>query len=181
MTRDEIRGRLLSLRESDFTGAEKLAQDLARDARAPQRVFTRILAWPDYPHRTNAEAVLKGLHELALMPRLSASRKLTGAVRIQALLEAFRLYRTQEQKAAAALRPMLESRVPAPRPEIPGPVEVRVPIPRECDEAYLLVRRMNLPDEPDEQRLRFNSAFIRKPEAERDRAIRAYLETGDVQ
>src|SRR5258706_15987402 len=92
MTPEAIRGRLTTLREMDFAGAEKLAQEMATDAREPLGSFARVLGWAEHPERRKAEFVLEVLGALSILPWLAASRKLSGGPRIEALSDAYRIY-----------------------------------------------------------------------------------------
>ena len=76
---------------------------------------------------------------------------------------------------------MLEARAPLPPPPIRGPVEVPPPITRESDEAYLLLRRLHMPQEAEADYREYQSSFRRKGEEERNRLIRHYIDTGDFQ
>lgn len=181
MTSEAIRERLSSLRKMDFAGAERLAKDIAKDAREPLWAFGRVLQWPGYPDRSKAELVLKMLGELSILPWLAASRKLGGAPRIQALSEAYRLYEELDRRIIEKLRRMLEGQTPLPSPTDPGPVEVRASVTRECDEAYLLLRHLHRPDEAKADYGRNGLRFSRMGEEERDRFIRHYLDTGEFQ
>jgi len=163
----------------DFAGAERLAQDMAKDARTPLWAFGRVLQWPGYPDRSKTELVLKMLDELSILPWLAASSKLGGAPRIQALSEACRLYQELDRRVIETLRGMLEGQTPLPPPGDPGPVEVRVPVTREGDEAYLLLRHLHRPDEAEADDRRDRLRFARMSEEERDRFIRHYLDTGE--
>ena len=181
MTPEAIRGRLATLRRMDFAGAEKLAEDMAKDARVPLWAFGRVLQWPGYPDRRKAELVLKLLGELSILPWLAASRKLGGAPRIQALSEACSLYEELDRRIIEKLREMLKEQTPLPPPPVPGPVEVSVPVTRECDEAYLLLRHLHKPDEAEADDRRNGLKFARLGEEERDSFIRHYLDTGEFQ
>jgi hypothetical protein len=181
LTPEAIRERLSSLREMDFAGAEKLAMDIAKYARVPLWAFGRLLQWPGYPDRSKAEFVLKLLGELSILPWLAASTKLGGEPRIQSLSEAFRLYQELDRRVIEKLRGMLKEQTPLPPPDVPGPIEVPVPVTRECDEAYLLLRHLHRPDEAEADDRRNRLSFARLGEDDRDRFIRHYLDTGEFQ
>lgn len=181
MTPEAIRGRLATLRKMDFAGAEKLAEEMAKDARVPLWAFGRVLQWPGYPDRRKAELVLKLLGELSILPWLAASRKLGGAPRIQALSEAYGLYQELDRRVVEKLQGMLKGQTPLPPSDAPGPIEVPVPVSRECDEAYLLLRHLHRPDEAEADYRRNELRFARMSEEERDRFIRHYLDTGEFQ
>jgi hypothetical protein len=125
--------------------------------------------------------VLKMLGELSIMPWLAASRKLEGASRIEALSEAYRIYQELDRRVSERLRGMLKGQTPLPPPSVPGPVEVPVSVTRECDEAYLLLRHLHIPDEAEEDDRRYRLNFARMSEEDRDHLIRHYLGTGKFQ
>lgn len=177
MTAEEIRERLLLLREMDFAGAEKLAEDIAKDAREPLSSFARVLQWPHYQDRGKIESVLKLLGELSILPWLSASRKLDGAARTQALSESHRVYEELEQQIIEKLRGMLAGQTPVPPPRGLGPVDVRIPVTRECDEAYLLLRHLHKPNEAEGDFRRNRLKFARMSQEERDNLIHHYVDT----
>ena len=181
MSPEQIRERLVSLREMDFVGAEKLAQEIAKEARRPLWSLMRVLEWAEHPDRKKAEVVLKMLAELAILPWLVASRKLEGGPRIEAFSEAYRLYRELDGQVIEKLRGMLKGQTPLPPPEFSGAVEVRVPVTRECDEAYLLLRHLAKPDEAEADDRRQRLAFARMSEEERDHLIRKFLNTGEFE
>jgi hypothetical protein len=127
------------------------------------------------------QSVLKLLGELSILPWLAASRKLDGVTKIEALTETFRVYQDFDRRVVEKLRGMLNGQTPLPPPSAPGSVEVRVPMTREGDEAYLLLRHLQRPDEADADDRRFRLAFARMSEEDRDRIIRNYLRTGEFQ
>lgn len=181
MTPDTIRERLSLLREMDFAGAEKLAQDIAKDASEPLGDFARVIQTPFHQDRSKVVAVLKLLYELSILPWLSATRELEGSLRIESLSEAHRAYQQLQAQIIGKLRAMLQGQTPIPPPYVPGAVEVKVPVTRECDEAYLLLRRLHSPDELEADYRRFCLRFARMNEEERDRIILQYVEKNEFQ
>ncbi|MEW5977113.1 MAG: hypothetical protein AB1898_15030 [Acidobacteriota bacterium] len=179
MKTEAIQTRLLGMREMDFGGAEKLARDIVRDARRPLLAFHRALAWPHNPDWNKAEFVLKRLEELSILPWLAVARQVSGKQRIQALFEACEVYQRLEQRVVQQLRRMLEDRTLLPPPPFPGAVETRVLVPRECDKAYLLLRRLCRPDEPEGEYRVNESEFLRMKEQKRDGWIQRYQQTGE--
>jgi hypothetical protein len=181
MTPEAIRGRLSALRDFEFTAAERLALDAAQDAREPLGALVRTLEWAEHPDRGKAEFVVKLLGELAILPWLAASPKLDGARKIAALSEALRIYQDLDRRVVEKLRGMLRRQTPVPAPPLVGPVETPVPVTRECDEAFLLLRHLHNPDEPEADDRRYRLDFSRQSETERDDMIRHYLSTGELQ
>jgi hypothetical protein len=181
MTPEAIRERLSSLREMDFAGAEKLADEITKEARGPLWTFGRVLEWEGNTNWHKVEFIVRQLDELAILPWLSASLKLKGGPRIQAITEAARLYEELHKKVLEKLRAMLKSQTTIPAPEVPGAVEMKVPDTRECDEAYVLLRHLHLPDEIASEDRKYRLMFSRLSEEERDRIIHRYVETGEFQ
>lgn len=176
MSPDEIRRRLSRLRPLDFAGAEALARDLAIEAREPFSAFPKLLKTGDPTATRKVEAVLGRLGELGIMPRMTAAVGLSGDARMRLLLEAYRVLRELEERVSGRLRAALADRAVIPPTPDYGPVEVKVPTRRVCDEAYLLLHRLGNPDEPEEDYRRTALHFARLGESERDRAISALLE-----
>lgn len=176
MTPDDIRRRLARLRPIDFGGAETLARDLALEAREPFSAFPKLLKTGDATVTRKVDAVLGRLGELAIMPRITAAEGLEGDARMRLLLEAYRGFRELEERVTERLRAALLDRAAIPPGPDYGPVEVKVPTRRVCDEAYLLLRRLGNPDEPEEDYRRAALRFARLEEIERDRLIAGLLE-----
>jgi hypothetical protein len=179
MTPEVIRERLSSLRELDFAGAERLAEEMAKDAREPLGSLARTLEWSKYHDRSKVESVLKLLDELSILPWLSASRNLKGTNRTQALSEAYRIYQDLDRRVIEKLRGMLKEQTPIPPAASTGPIEVPVAVTRVCDEAYLLLRHLDKPDEADADDRRYRLSFARMTEEERDGRIGHYVQTGE--
>ena len=76
------------------------------------------------------------------------------------------------------LRSMLGKRT-ALRPPDLGPLEVKPPIMRECDRAYLLLRRLAKPDEAEIDSHRYGTAFSRLSDKERERLILRYVKSNE--
>jgi hypothetical protein len=166
----------------DFHAAETLAGDVMKDARVPLHQLYRTIALSGHPDRSKAQIVLEALDELSIMPWLAAAGKLSGTHRIQALFEAHRASKRLEERVVETLRSMLPGHAPLPPPPIlQGPVEVEPPVTRECDEAYLLLRRLHRPDEATADAREHDSFWRHTREEERDRLIRLYVDTGEFQ
>lgn len=176
MTPDEIRRRLSRLRSMDFAGAEKLAADIALDAREPFSALSKLLTAGDAAAARKVETVLRGLGELSILPRIGAVDGLAGDARTRQLVDAFRAFRDLEERVVAGLRAALSDTAVIPPSSGAGPVEVSPPPRRVCDEAYQLLRRLRHPDEPEDEYRRVGLRFARMPESERDRLIAAYVE-----
>jgi hypothetical protein len=148
----------------------------------PLHQLYRTIAWSGHSDRSKAQIVLEALDELSIMPWLAAAGKLSGTHRIQALFEAHRASKRLEERVVEMLRSMLAGRSALPPPPIlQGPVEVEPPVTRECDEAYLLLRRLHRPDEAAADSREYASSFRSTREEERNRLIRLYADTGEFQ
>jgi hypothetical protein len=181
MNPDTIRERLSLLREMDFAGAEKLAEEITKDVREPLGDFARVIQASIHQDRSKVVSILKLLDELSILPWLSASRELEGSLRIESLSEAYRAYDQLQLQVIEKLRGMLAGQTPVPPPVAPGAIEVKVPVTRECDEAYLLLRRLHAPDEFEADYRRRCLSFARMTEEERTRIIHHYVETEEFQ
>ena len=175
MTADEIRARLAALREMDFAGADRLARDIASEARAPLRALQRSVTWIDNPDRAKAEALLRAADDLAIPQWLVSARRLQGAERMAAVAEAARAHERLQRRIVHILRAMLAGRSPIPPPDALGDVERPAPVVRECDEAWLLLQRVLDPDEEDADYRERAATFVGLGEAERDRLIERAL------
>ena len=178
MTPETISKRLSSLREMNFAGSEKLADEMAKEAKVPLWELCRIVRWPESPNWFKAESILRQLNELSILPWLAASQELQGSLRLKAVMEANRAYDELNKQTIDTLRRMLSDKTTLPPPTVPGNVETPYPAVRECDEAFLQLRRLHLPDERESSYRMYSSRFVRMTNGERDRYIRQYLDTG---
>jgi hypothetical protein len=127
---------------------------------------------PDLP---KARLVLDRLGELSVLPWLAASRTLPLTRKLAAITSAYRAYAGLLLPIVAELERMLERKALLRPPELYGPIEEPPPVLRECDEAYVLLRRVLKPEEPWREYVVARSEFSRASEAERDAAIASYL------
>jgi len=174
MTDEQIQTRVAALGKFDFRGAEALAKELLVEGRVPLRALQRLLLLPGSPEQGKAETLLGMLNELSILPWLVAARTLQGTAQTSALTSAFQAYESLGQQIVPLLRSMLGKRI-ALRPPDLGPLEVKPPVMRECDHAYLLLRRLAKPDEAETDSHRYDIAFSRLSEKERERLILGYV------
>jgi hypothetical protein len=160
----------------DFAGAERLACDIRRGAAEPLTAFPAVLAGVEGDGVRNAETVLRWLEELSILPWLAAAERAQGARRARVLVEAYRAFHASEERVLDRVRAALQDRAPVPVRDDMGPVETPVPVTRVCDEAYLLWRQLDRPDEPELDRQRFRLRFLRAADADRDAAIARVFE-----
>jgi hypothetical protein len=175
---DEIRTRVAALGKFDFRGAEALAKELLVEGRVPLRALQRLLIIPGSPELGKTETLLGMLNELSILPWLVAARNLQGTAQTGALTSAFQAYDNLGQQIVPMLRSMLGKRT-ALRPPDLGPLEVKPPIMRECDHAYLLLRRLAKPDEAETDSHRYGTAFSRLSDKERERLILGYVKSNE--
>ncbi len=166
------------MRPMDFGGAEALAAEILAAARPPLRGLYLSVAAACHPDCRKAQTILGSLDELSVLPWLAAAGARTGAERIEALMEAYRANSRYEQRVTEKLRTMLDRKGALPPAANIGTVEVPPPVTRECDEAYLLLRRLYMPDEADAERTEYESAFRRASERERDEKITRFTDAG---
>ena len=178
MTEEEIQTRVAALGKYDFRGAEALAKELLVEGRVPLRALQRLLIIPGSSELGKTEAVLGMLNELSIFPWLVASQTLDGTAHTGALAAAFQAYDNLGQQIVPILRSMLGKRT-ALRPPDLGPLEVKPPIMRECDHAYLLLRRLFRPDESANDSHRYGTEFSRLNEKQRERLIVGYVKANE--
>jgi hypothetical protein len=176
MTDEEIQTRLAALGKLDFRGAETLGTELLVEGREPLRALQRLMILPDKSGAAKAEAVLNLQYELAIIPWLVVARGLDGPLQIPAISAAWRSFEILDKQITTILRAMLERRT-ALRPPDLGAIEVPPPITRECDHAFLMLRRLSRPDEPEDESHRYGTAFSRLSAKRRERLILDYLKT----
>jgi len=178
MTAEELARRLDEIRRMDFGALEALAGEIATEAREPLLGLSRVMGAMEGPEQPKARLVLERLGELAVLPWLAASRTLPPARKIEAVTAAYRAHAGLLQIVRAELERMLARTAPLPVPVLPGPVEEPPPVLRECDEGYLLLRRVLKPEEPWREYVLARSDFSHMTEAERDAAIASSVDGG---
>jgi hypothetical protein len=178
MTDEEIQTRVAALGKYDFRGAEALAKELLVEGRVPLRALQRLLIIPGSPELGKTEGVLGMLNELSILPWLVASQNLQGTAQTAALTAAFQAYENLGQQLVPMLRSMLGKRTALPPPDL-GPLEVKPPIMRECDHAYLLLRRLSKPDESADESHRYGVEFSRLNDKQRERLIVGYVKANE--
>jgi hypothetical protein len=142
------------------------------------RALQRLLIIPGSPELGKTETLLGMLNELSILPWLVAARSMEGTAQTGALTSAFQAYENLGQQIVPMLRSMLGKRT-ALRPPDLGPLEVKPPIMRECDHAYLLLRRLAKPDEAETDSHRYGTAFSRLGDKERERLILGYVKSNE--
>lgn len=166
------------MRKMDFAAADKLAAEIVTDARPPLRALYLSVAAPAHPDGEKVTTILQSLGELAILPWLAAAEQRSGRDRIDALKAAAEATLAYQDRLVKMLRDMLGRREDLPPPPIRGAMEVKPPVARECDEAFLMLRGLHMPDQPDAERQESNAQFRRLGKAERDQQIKRYLEKG---
>ena len=166
------------MRKMDFAAAEKLATEIVTDARPPLRALYLSVAGPTHPDGQKVQAILQSLEELAIFPWLAAAEQRLNGDRIDALKAAADATVAYQARVVKTLREMLQRREVLPPPAVRGAMEVKPPVTRECDEAFLLLRSLHLPDQPDADRQESDSQFRLLRDADRDKQIHRYLEKG---
>ena len=174
MTHDEIITRLRAVRRKDLVSLDKLASDIAGDTRKPLVQLSRMLSSIEGPITEVAQDVLEKLGALSILPSLSASRNLPLNRKVKAIEIAFTAYQQLVDAVARELDQMFSRKSELARPPMAGPVEEPPPVRRECDEAYMLAKRLRNPDESWRRHVIERADFARLSESERDVEIQAF-------
>jgi hypothetical protein len=178
MTGDEARKRLDKIDAAEFKKLQGLSREIAADARKPLTALTGVWATGADSDQQKAETVLADLGELSVRPWMHVGQAVGGERGPRAIVEAGRAYLESQQRIVQKLTGMLDSQAPVPPPPGAGKTEEKEPPSRECDEAYLFLRRLLKADDPDELRPLLRKEFLFLPAAKRDAEIANYRQTG---
>jgi hypothetical protein len=176
MTGEEARKRLLAIKPDDDMAVDALADEIERDSRAPLLGLARLQQSGQSGAET-AGAVLRALEELAVRaildtaPRGPARRAGDSVGIASAACNAF------ADRFTTDLTKLLDNTTRIPVPKSARPVEDPEPPRRLCDEAYLLLRRWQKPEEAALARELNRREFLRLEMAERDAEIDRYRRT----
>lgn len=178
MTAAEIHASLKAIPDGDWDQLEALAQRIAADARAGPSVLTRILGSNQPDLQAKASLVLEQLEELSVLPWVDASQHRRGETRMLALARASSSYSSMAERCMAMLKKSLHKREVLPPPRLSGEVEERPPRVRECDAAYLVLRRWIYPGESSLKYEQNRSLYLQLEDEERNQDILEYEKTG---
>jgi len=175
MTAEEARRRLALAAKGENRKLRDLARDISVDSGKPVETLTYLWISSDAKNRRKVETVLEGLGAVGVPSLLTLKNPALAA---RAALQAARALLAGQQRIAARLAQLLESRVPMPSSPSAGRTEEKELRSRECDEAYLLARQLLKGDDSERERFQMRRAFLLMTEAERDSEIDKYKSSG---
>lgn len=178
MTAEECLRRLVLAAKGENLKLRELARDIGSDSRKPLETLAHLWAYAGEPYRRKAETILNRLGAVSV-PSLLALKPPAPAAK--AGFEAARALLTTQRLLAARLLQLMDSRVPMPPVPSAGQTEEKELPSRECDEAYLLARRLLKGDDSERQRSQLRRVFLTMSEAERDAEIVRYRAGGSWQ
>jgi hypothetical protein len=177
MTGSEAVTQLGEIKPQEWEKLDELVSRVRSESQQPLEATSQM--WVSGSEgRAKPKAVLNALEELAIAPWLSASQAVAGQRRLEAVGEACSTYLAFQQKIVEKLATMLDSKTRVPEVPMAGPVEEKDPPSRECDEGYLLSRRLLKADESEAMNEYIRRNFLDQTEAEADAAINRYRKTG---
>ena len=172
MTGSEANKRLAAAKWDDGAALDKLAQDIVTDAQAPLDALGETwAASKDDKEQLKVVRVLNLLVELAAVAWLKAYATADQPHKAHAAARAAGGYSQLEARMTKELGDVLASKTPVPQRKPREPVEETRPATRECDEAYLLLRRLLKADESTHEQTLSERAFLASANAERDKTI----------
>jgi hypothetical protein len=175
MTGGDASKRLSAVKLDDGAALDALTQDIVADAAAPLAALGETwAAAKDEPEQLKVVRVLNLLVELASVAWLRAYSPADQPHKAHAATRAAAGYAQLEARMTKELGDLLASRTPVPQPKPPEPVEERRPPTRECDEAYLLLRRLLRADEPELEQTLSERGFLALTNADRDKTIERF-------
>ena len=178
MTAAEIVARLKPIPDGDWDQLEALAQEILVDARAGPSILARVFGSNQPELRDKASLVLGQLEELSVLPWIEASHHQQGETRMLTLAKASSAYSAMAARCIASLKRSLDKKEVLPPPRLQGEVEERPPRMRECDAAYLVLRRWMYPGESNLKYEQNRSLYLQLDDADRDQEIDQYKKTG---
>jgi hypothetical protein len=178
MTAAEIIARLKAIPDRDWDQLEALAQRILADARAAPAFLAQLSRVNQPELQAKAPLVLGHLEELSVLPWIDASHHQQGETRMQSLANAASAYSSMAERCISSLKRSLDRREVLPAPRLHGEVEEKPPRVRECDAAYLVLRRWIYPGESSLKYEQNRSLYLQLEDQERDQEIDEYKKTG---
>ena len=178
MTREQFYERFAHLSDTDEPGITALAKQIMDDARESVRAAVEIWAGANPEMEQKAAAVLSALDELAFVPMTERGDPADPRHRAWFLRITGNSHMGLRAKVIALINRMLEDRRrPPARPVAGPPMEENPPIPRVCDEAYLVHRQLLNFAESREQYYINARAFLALPDDQKDEEIQNLKKT----
>jgi len=178
MTGDEARRRLSEIQTGEYRKLAALARQIRDESRKPVSTLAGAWASGTASDQRKAETVLTALGELTVESWLSTGRSMTGQRKTRCVMQAGLAYLSAAEHVFQKLNRLMESKAPVPGVPLAGRTEEKELSSRECDEAYLLARRLLKADEPEWIHPVIRKEFLLMPVAKRDTEIANYRKTG---
>lgn len=179
MTGDEAVRQLAEIPEGEFRGLARLAQRISDDSRKPPQTLTGLWQSGSAAERAKAGAVLEHVGAISVPALFRLGDSAAGERRAHAVTQAARAYTQASTAAMTKLTRMMESKAPMPLPSSTGPPPEEKELPsRECDEGYLLARRLLNVEDAELDRSLLRKQFLLMEKTERDNEIDRFRRTG---
>jgi hypothetical protein len=179
MTREQFLEQFNQLDAKDLPGLTALARQVMDDARAAARAAVDV--WSGYEpfQQEKAAQLLAALDELAFVPLIERGDPASPQQRVWMLRVTSNSQIGLRGKFMDFIGRMMEDRRrPPARPHPEEVMEVNPPIPRVCDEAYLIHRQFLNSAETRDQYHAYANRFFTLSDEEKDAAIRNLKKTG---
>ena len=179
MTGEETLRRFAEIAPTEFRKLSDLANLIVEDGRRALPGLIRLWSSDGDSDAAKAEEVLTGMRELAVEPFLSASASAGGESRIRAVAQAGRAYLASSEQVLSKLSRMMESKAPLPAAPQVGPPQEEEELPsRECDEGYLLARKLLNVEDSELVEMLLRQEFLSLEKADRDKEIAGFTKNG---
>ena len=172
MTREQFYERFLRLSDTDQPGITALANEILDEAREPVRAAVEIWAGANPDMERKAAAVLGEVDEIGFVPLTEHGEPPDPQHSVWFLRMTGASFLGLRARLIAVINRMLDDRRrPPARPMAGPPMEENPPIPRICDEAYLVHRQLLNFAESREQYYTNARAFLALPDDKKDEEI----------
>jgi hypothetical protein len=178
MTGDQARARLSEIEPTAYRELHELARRIRADAREPLRRLAALWRAGGDPEEQKAARVLASTRELAVVPWAQVARTTAAARSLEALVQACQTYAAARDDVLAGLSKMMQRKTLMPPPPTAGMTEEKELPSRECDEAYLLARRLSKTDESDLAHILARREFLLLSPTQRDTEIQSVQKSG---
>jgi len=179
MTGEETLQRLADIEPTEFRRLAQLANLIVNDGRRTQADLMRIWSSNSASESVKADQVLGEMAELAVEPFLAAAESAGGETRVRAVVRAGSVYLASREQVWLKLSRMMESKAPLPVPPQIGPPQEEEELPsRECDEGYLLSRKLLNVEDSEFVRMLLRQELLSLEKADRDNEIESFRRTG---
>lgn len=179
MTREQFLERFNRLDPKDQPGLTTLANQILDDARTAARAAVDVWSGYDPFQQEKAAQLLAALDENAFVPLIERGDPASPQQRVWLIRITGNSQLDLRGKFVGFLNRMMEDRRRPPARPTPGEVtEVNPPIPRVCDEAYLIHREFLNSAESRDRYQAYANRFFTLSDEEKDVEIRNLKKTG---